>query len=160
VRGKELAFFFRIFLLSIGKTAPTFLYYCNIFFFLFQELIFLLKRFKINMVNFMKKICIIFFIIIFSVLSGCSEKNEFSPPAYAVIEEPTDYTASTVDGYRDYNYKNDEKATVYYGNKNSKVFHHSDCTYAMKMNETSIIFEYDREAFISKGYTPCGSCNP
>lgn len=112
------------------------------------------------MVNFMKKICIILLIIIFSLLTGCAEKSEFSPPPYAIIEEPTDYMMSTADGYRDYNYKKEEKEIIYYANKNSKTFHFSDCKYAMKIKETSIIFDRDRNALISKGYVPCGHCNP
>ncbi len=112
------------------------------------------------MVNFMKKICIIFLMIIFTLLTGCAQKSEFSPPPYAIIEEPTDYTVSTADGYRDYNYKKEEKEIIYYANKSSKIFHFSDCMYAMKIKETSIIFDRDRNALISKGYTPCSQCKP
>ncbi|MBE6739228.1 MAG: hypothetical protein E7565_02795 [Ruminococcaceae bacterium] len=108
----------------------------------------------------MKKICAIFFIIIFSLLSGCAEKSEFSPPPYAIIEEPTEYTVRTADGYRDYNYKKNEKEIIYYGNKKTKVFHYSDCKYSMKINETSIIFDRNRDILVSKGYTPCGYCKP
>ena len=95
-----------------------------------------------------------------SSLTGCSEKTSFSPPPYAIIEEPTDYTIRTADGYRDYHYEKQEQETIYYGNKKSKVFHYSDCKYAQKISEASIIFDRDRNSLILKGYTSCGYCNP
>ena len=112
------------------------------------------------MVNFMKKICVIFLIIIFLLLTGCGEKEVFTSPSYPIIEEPTDYNKRTVDGYRDYNYEKDETPIIYYCNTNSKVFHLSDCKYAKKINERSIIFDRDRNSLISKGYSPCSYCNP
>ena len=112
------------------------------------------------MVILMKKIYVKFLMIIFSLLTGCAEKSEFAPPNYTIIEEPTEYMERTADGYRDYNYKKEEKEIIYYGNKKSKIFHYSDCKYAMKISETSIIFDRNRDSFINNGYAPCGYCNP
>lgn len=108
----------------------------------------------------MKKICVIFLVIIFSFLTGCGEKEAFTSPPYPIIEEPTDYNKRTVDGYRDYNYEKDEDPIIYYGNTKSKVFHLSDCKYAKKISERSITFDRDRNSLIYKGYSPCSYCNP
>ncbi|MBE6738378.1 MAG: MBL fold metallo-hydrolase [Ruminococcaceae bacterium] len=48
----------------------------------------------------------------------------------------------------------------YIGNKNSKVFHLPECSGVSSMSEKNKVFLKNREDAISKGYSPCGSCNP
>lgn len=50
----------------------------------------------------------------------------------------------------------------YIGNKNSKVFHYTDCSSVKRMNESNKVFfnNTTREEVIAKGYKPCGNCNP
>jgi len=47
----------------------------------------------------------------------------------------------------------------YCANKNSKVFHYSDCGSVSKMNESNKYFA-DRNTLINEGYKPCGRCKP
>lgn len=50
----------------------------------------------------------------------------------------------------------------YIGNKNSKVFHYTDCSSVKRMNESNKVYfnNVTRDEVISKGYKPCGNCNP
>ena len=50
-------------------------------------------------------------------------------------------------------------AKDYCANKNSKVFHKSDCGSVSSMSESNKYFA-DRDTLISEGYKPCGKCNP
>jgi beta-lactamase superfamily II metal-dependent hydrolase len=50
--------------------------------------------------------------------------------------------------------------TAYIGNKNSHVFHRSDCSGASTMSEKNKVAFDSREDAIRQGYTPCGVCNP
>ena len=53
------------------------------------------------------------------------------------------------------------RATDYILNKNSHVFHYSNCTAVQKMREhNKIPFSGTRDEAISKGYTPCQICHP
>ncbi len=96
------------------------------------------------------------------LLCGCSSSEDFSPLDYAILEKPNTITSETVDGYRTPSSENSSEQTVsvYYANKNSKKFHKPQCIYAQKMNDTSVLFENDRDVLISKGYTPCSNCKP
>ena len=51
-------------------------------------------------------------------------------------------------------------AQNYCGNKNSKVFHKSDCTFARNISDENRVFLSSRDEFIANGYTPCKKCNP
>ena len=50
--------------------------------------------------------------------------------------------------------------TEYIGNKNSKIFHESDCSSVGKMSEKNKIKFSNRQEAVDSGYTPCGSCEP
>ena len=52
------------------------------------------------------------------------------------------------------------KSSGYCGNKNSKVFHKSTCSSVASMSEANKVYLSGRDEFISKGYKPCGRCNP
>lgn len=52
------------------------------------------------------------------------------------------------------------KATDYIGNKNSKIFHESDCSSVGKMSEKNKVKFSNRQEAVDSGYTPCGSCEP
>lgn len=50
--------------------------------------------------------------------------------------------------------------SAYIGNKNSKIFHYSTCTYVSKMSEANKVRIPNRSAAISAEYVPCKVCNP
>ncbi len=50
--------------------------------------------------------------------------------------------------------------TAYCGNVNSKLFHLSTCSFAVNMREENKAYYYNRQEFISNGYTPCSRCKP
>lgn len=50
--------------------------------------------------------------------------------------------------------------TNYVGNKNSLVFHKTDCSSVADMKESNKIFFTIRKNAVDQGYTPCGRCNP
>lgn len=96
-------------------------------------------------------------------LCSCSPAEEFTPPGYNVVEKPDEATAASIDGYRIINENDsntDTTAVIYYANRKSKKFHIPDCTYAKKMNETTVLIEKDKNILISNGYTPCSFCKP
>jgi hypothetical protein len=49
---------------------------------------------------------------------------------------------------------------TYFGNKNSKIFHKSNCSSAQKTKEENRVYLSSRDEFVSKGYSPCKICNP
>ncbi len=131
-------------------------------------LIFLFKNINIVYGDFVKRILVLLLLINLFLLVSCSAKEEFTPPDYPVVVYPDDAAKRTLDGYRktESEKKQEEKteekvaAEIYYGNKNSKKFHIPECTYAKKMNESSIILEKQRDNLINQGYSPCSKCNP
>lgn len=50
--------------------------------------------------------------------------------------------------------------TNYVGNKNSLVFHKTDCSSVADMKESNKVFFTIRQNAVDQGYTPCGRCNP
>ncbi|MBR3972148.1 MAG: MBL fold metallo-hydrolase [Ruminococcus sp.] len=48
----------------------------------------------------------------------------------------------------------------YIGNKNSKVFHFSECAGVKDMSDKNKVNFYSRDEAASKGYKPCKSCTP
>lgn len=50
--------------------------------------------------------------------------------------------------------------TFYIGNKNSKVFHKSDCSSVYNMKKENKVELSSRDDAISQGYKPCGNCKP
>lgn len=53
----------------------------------------------------------------------------------------------------------DKKSDNYCGNKNSKVFHKSDCSSVKNMKDGNKYYA-ERSVLISKGYSPCNQCKP
>lgn len=53
-----------------------------------------------------------------------------------------------------------EAAYEYIGNKNSKIFHFSDCSSVSNTKEKNKVYFITRTEAVDKGYTPCKSCNP
>lgn len=51
-------------------------------------------------------------------------------------------------------------SATYFGNKNSKIFHKSNCSSAQKTKEENRVYLSSREEFVAKGYSPCKICNP
>lgn len=50
---------------------------------------------------------------------------------------------------------------TYVGNKNTKIFHRSDCDSVLDMKpKNKVMFTDAREDIISDGYSPCKRCNP
>lgn len=116
----------------------------------------------ILLVKFMKLIRIMLLLCIFLCLCSCSDKtNEYPLPDYPIIETPDRIGKESADGYRDIPMgENQEQATVYYANKESKKIHIPSCHYAKKMAETKIRIEQDKNLLLSEGYTNCSFCNP
>lgn len=50
--------------------------------------------------------------------------------------------------------------TTYIGNKNSHVFHSSDCSSVNKMSDKNKVYFTSRSEATDSGYTPCQSCKP
>ena len=48
----------------------------------------------------------------------------------------------------------------YIGNKNTMIFHKSDCSSVEKMKDKNKVSFTDRSEAVSNGYTPCGYCKP
>ncbi len=126
----------------------------------------------------MKKLLIIIFI--FSLLlCGCTQQEVNTKSEITVIETdntlngylPAGVTLSETEATAMPETIKDEDVTVidndptealaqYLGNKNSKVFHFTTCTYGKKSNEENRIYFSSREEFVNNGYTPCKVCNP
>lgn len=51
-------------------------------------------------------------------------------------------------------------SATYFGNKNSKIFHKSNCSSAQKTKEENRVYLSSRDEFVSKGYSSCKICNP
>ena len=51
-------------------------------------------------------------------------------------------------------------SAMYFGNKNSKIFHKANCSSAQKTKEENRVYLSSRDEFVSKGYSPCKICNP
>ncbi|WP_408069278.1 DNA/RNA non-specific endonuclease [Butyrivibrio sp. JL13D10] len=58
--------------------------------------------------------------------------------------------------------KSDEKAYSYIGNRNSHVFHYSDCDSVKDMKEKNKVYFEDttRDEILEKGFKPCQRCKP
>lgn len=52
------------------------------------------------------------------------------------------------------------KSNAYCGNKNSKVFHKSNCGSVSTMKNENKVFFNNRDEFIKNGYKPCSRCSP
>lgn len=123
----------------------------------------------------MKKILLLFMLLIFTVLTGCNNDNVISTsePSVTIVVEPNNITSNNLNGYKDlsakpsnHNKKDNNTSSTnpsnaqYIGNKNSKKFHISNCTYAQKMKNENAIYFNARADATSNGYTPCSKCNP
>lgn len=133
-----------------------------------------MKRFSIFL------ICIFF---IFS-FSACKENKVAETREAVVINLPKD---DSVNGYRTENPDYSDKTVVsansvvidnsngknqnnktqnsnsngsYCANKNSKVFHKSECGSVSSMKDENKEFFNDRNNALSNGYKPCGRCKP
>lgn len=56
---------------------------------------------------------------------------------------------------------NEESERSYVLNKNTKKFHYPSCSSVKKMSEKNkVYYTGTRQDVVSKGYSPCGNCNP
>lgn len=116
----------------------------------------------------------------FTFISGCNSENTAQLEEKVVINLPVD---DSVNGYRiskpnnssneapniisgeDASVQTESNSSInktasYCGNKSSKVLHKHNCTSVLNMKEENKVVSADRSALISKGYKPCGKCNP
>lgn len=122
----------------------------------------------------MKKLLIVPIFLMLITFVGCSTNNTVSMPDSneMIVIEPNDIIASNLNGYKDLTSKPSEENlngnnssikpenAQYIGNKNSKKFHISNCSYVKKMkSENAIYFDTSNDAR-SQGYSPCAKCNP
>lgn len=126
----------------------------------------------------MRKILILTLaIFIISGLAACNtsqSSNTISSPE-VVVKMPTD---DTVNGYRTdstvsstsspntisgdkvaVGIQNENNSSQYCANKNSKIFHKSNCGSVSSMKETNKYYAA-RETLIKEGYSPCSRCQP
>lgn len=83
------------------------------------------------------------------------------PPRQAVPAPTTDYSAPSSSSAQSYGSSPRPDGYVsshYIGNKNSKKFHRSSCSY-LPDKSNQIMFDSRSEA-VDSGYSPCGRCNP
>ena len=119
------------------------------------------------MVIFMKKILVLFFLVLLMfTLSGCQITDEKIEKTPVKINLPTD---DSVNGYRNSSSEIDtdgitinETTTeyTYFGNKNSKKFHKSSCSALKNTKDENKVFYKTKEEFIKNNYSPCKICNP
>lgn len=126
----------------------------------------------------MKKfISLILVLALFLCLVGCKEENDTAKSQEVIINMPDD---DTVNGYRTESVASDSlpntidgssvaagdvqaskpDTVTYYANKNSKVFHTSDCSSVKNMKQENCVYFNTREECINDGYSPCKRCNP
>lgn len=78
-----------------------------------------------------------------TTISFSAEKKDYSSYTYTVGDK-----------------KNSTAALNYVGNKNSKVFHYSDCGGVQTMSDSNKVTFSSREDAVKAGYTPCSTCKP
>lgn len=129
----------------------------------------------------MKTKFIVLLILLLILPIGCSANNKVSEKEKVIINMPED---NSVNGYRlsvESNSSDDDSISaenvyvesghttkpnvqnskgLYCANKNSKIFHFSDCSSAKKTKEENKFYSKDREQLIKDGYTPCKQCKP
>lgn len=116
-------------------------------------------------------------------LISCGENNDYGHPhretvallkKYNINSLRTDKQGSVVLNLKDghinavdsnnttYNFTVDKEIITeqYIGNKNSKVYHSSDCTAVEKMADKNKVFFNSVEDAKESDYTPCKNCNP
>ena len=113
-------------------------------------------------------------LLICGTTCGCkTTKNNAAETQSVVINLASD---NTVNGYRtesdstviggnevgvvSSNKENDNVSASYCANKNSKVFHKSNCGSVKTMKEENKYISSNRQTLINEGYTPCKRCNP
>lgn len=123
----------------------------------------------------MKKFLSIVLIINLALcFTGCNKKAEIKDEEVK-INLPKD---NTVNGYRvngnsstlpntitasqvvPENVQNTQVSTSYCANKNSKIFHSTNCSSIKNMKEENRVYISNREECVNNGYKPCKSCNP
>ncbi len=119
----------------------------------------------------MKKILLIIlcFVCLFSACTN-KPKTEEKPKTPITINLPKD---DKVNGYRNEDYvssnliseddvsvSTENNSVSYCGNKNSKIFHKSNCDSVSKMKDSNKVYFSTKEEFTQNGYTPCQNCKP
>lgn len=124
----------------------------------------------------MRRILSVFIILscLFSLV-GCGNTETSSQKLYSkpVIVLPDQDTAYTINGYKNTtsvissssssvaeSHTTDNYSGKYFGNRNSKKFHKSDCRYAKNMNEENLMLFETRIDAIAAGYAACSVCAP
>lgn len=117
----------------------------------------------------MKRIILIFcFLLLF--ICGCTNPTNKIEKQEITINLPKD---DKVNGYRTDDYispdsipqeevsvSTENNTISYCGNKNSKVFHNSNCTSVKNMKESNKVYFSSKQKFTENGYSPCQKCNP
>lgn len=95
-----------------------------------------------------------------------TEKSEVSEEASSKVEESqnskTEETSKVTQSVSSDTMQStpSQNATHYLGNKNTKKFHKSTCSFAKKIKSENLITFESREEAINGNYAPCGKCNP
>lgn len=120
---------------------------------------------------------------VYAVIS-CSKNNDYGHPHKETMKELSERGVtvyrtdelSTIIAYSDkkditFTYVNTDKTVVtatkydaekygYIGNKNSKKYHHADCSGAKDISEKNKIIFESKEQAVNEGYSGCKTCNP
>lgn len=89
------------------------------------------------------------------IFCGCNNTNERES---IKINLPND---DSVNGYRVITESSEDNIEYsYWGNKNSKKFHKSDCYTYNKTKSENIIHFNNKEEYLNNNYKPCQICKP
>lgn len=92
-----------------------------------------------------------------STVSSAPPQSSSQPSIVSSSEANTDSSSASVNTNSS---SQENKTEIYIGNKNTHVFHRSDCGAVKTMKEENKTEFSDRETPIADGYTPCKRCNP
>ncbi len=101
-------------------------------------------------------------LLLICVLAGCNEMSEIVLDKAEITQQPvqTEEVYETEEPQQTTQPQQTEEIT-YIGNLNSCKFHYPSCLSVEQMNESNKDFlTCTRDEAISKGYDPCGRCNP
>ena len=103
-------------------------------------------------------------LLLICTITGCSAISEIiidkaEIPQKSVRTETSDLSNETKEPQK--TPKPEEEKIRYIGNKNSYIFHYPYCPSVEQMKEKNKRpLKCTRDEAISKGYSPCGRCNP
>lgn len=91
-------------------------------------------------------------------VNGKEIKTDYSKEMLITDNDGMPMTVNASDTAVENNFEN---TTVNYcGNKKSKVYHCTECTFAQKTKEENKVYFNSKDEFIKSGYKACSTCKP